>query len=155
LPFEGQSLDANTEWSFQLPQENQPFDYDTISDLVLHIQYTAEAETHASSPGSPEPPEPSERSYYQAISVRHDFPAVSRQLSEGIATEATVELDDRLFPYFARECTTQLFYRVAEDGTLPEGGIPLPGNLKFGPLPSITLVGPDDADAFLVVEYTL
>ena len=40
LPFEGAG--AISEWSLQLPPtELPPFDYDTISDVILHIQYTA------------------------------------------------------------------------------------------------------------------
>lgn len=39
LPFEGAG--AISEWRIELPQEYKQFDYDTISDVVLHVRYTA------------------------------------------------------------------------------------------------------------------
>jgi hypothetical protein len=39
LPFEGAGVIS--EWEIKLPQENNQFDFDTISDLILHIRYTA------------------------------------------------------------------------------------------------------------------
>ncbi len=39
LPFEGAG--AVSTWKLSLPEEFRPFDYDTISDVVLHIRYTA------------------------------------------------------------------------------------------------------------------
>lgn len=39
LPFEGAG--AVGLWSLRLPQENNQFDFSTISDVILHIQYTA------------------------------------------------------------------------------------------------------------------
>jgi hypothetical protein len=39
LPFEGAG--AISSWRLELPQEVQKFNYSTISDVMLHIQYTA------------------------------------------------------------------------------------------------------------------
>ncbi|MDQ3776933.1 MAG: hypothetical protein M3461_22585 [Pseudomonadota bacterium] len=39
LPFEGQG--AISTWRIQLPDKFKSFDYDTISDVVLHVRYTA------------------------------------------------------------------------------------------------------------------
>jgi hypothetical protein len=39
LPFEGQG--AISTWRIQLPTQFKSFDYDTISDVVLHLRYTA------------------------------------------------------------------------------------------------------------------
>jgi hypothetical protein len=39
LPFEGAG--AISRWRFELPPHFRQFDYNTISDLVLHIRYTA------------------------------------------------------------------------------------------------------------------
>ncbi len=44
LPFEGAG--AVSEWSISLPKENNHFDISTISDVIMHISYTA-------APGSP------------------------------------------------------------------------------------------------------
>ena len=39
LPFEGAGVMSR--WRIELPAEFRQFDYDTISDAVLHIKYTA------------------------------------------------------------------------------------------------------------------
>ncbi len=39
LPFEGEG--AISSWRIQLSTQFNPFDYDTISDVVLHLRYTA------------------------------------------------------------------------------------------------------------------
>lgn len=39
LPFEGAGVESY--WKFQLPEQYRAFDYSTISDLILHIHYTA------------------------------------------------------------------------------------------------------------------
>jgi len=39
LPFEGAG--AISEWSLELPSEVRQFDYNTISDIVIHVKYTA------------------------------------------------------------------------------------------------------------------
>jgi receptor-binding and translocation channel-forming TcA subunit of Tc toxin len=39
VPFEGAG--AVGDWSLELPSVFRPFDYDTISDVILHISYTA------------------------------------------------------------------------------------------------------------------
>ena len=38
-PFEGAG--AVSSWRIELPEKHRPFDYRTISDVVLHLQYTA------------------------------------------------------------------------------------------------------------------
>jgi hypothetical protein len=44
LPFEGGGL-VDSHWRFDLPQHVRQFDYETISDLVLTVRYTARAST--------------------------------------------------------------------------------------------------------------
>jgi Tc toxin complex TcA C-terminal TcB-binding domain/Concanavalin A-like lectin/glucanases superfamily len=39
LPFEGSGVIS--EWQLELPDEVRQFDYDTISDIILHFRYTA------------------------------------------------------------------------------------------------------------------
>ena len=40
LPFEGAGA-VNSEWKLELPSKVRSFNYDTISDVLLHISYTA------------------------------------------------------------------------------------------------------------------
>jgi hypothetical protein len=39
LPFEGAGVIS--QWKLELPNEFRQFDYDTISDVILHVRYTA------------------------------------------------------------------------------------------------------------------
>ena len=39
LPFEGAGAISN--WRFAMPGTFRPFDYSTITDVVLHLRYTA------------------------------------------------------------------------------------------------------------------
>ncbi len=39
LPFEGSG--AVSEWQLELPSDIRQFNYDTISDVILHVRYTA------------------------------------------------------------------------------------------------------------------
>lgn len=39
LPFEGAGVDSS--WHLELPKDFRQFDYETISDVILHISYTA------------------------------------------------------------------------------------------------------------------
>ena len=41
MPFEGAGA-VNSEWKLSLPAAFRPFDYGTISDVILHISYTAD-----------------------------------------------------------------------------------------------------------------
>lgn len=77
LPFENSGVIS--EWNISLPNEVRQFDYDTISDLILHIRYTAREgggllsdgavanlqtlSDEATAPGS-----------VRLFSVRHEFP---------------------------------------------------------------------------------
>lgn len=137
LPFEGVDLDADTAWTFVLPAQRQ-FDYDTISDLVLHIQYTVR-ELGAVRELPPAAP-PAQR---LLISVRHDFPAESRLLREGHAPDGVaVVLAERLFPYLARgEIHINNIIRLTGSAPPP----PVSGNnLRLGAA---------DADAYFAIEY--
>lgn len=159
LPFEGISLDSDpsdgtrrTEWSFSLPAENRPFDYETISDVVLHIHYTARPPATSTAPLPPPPSSESGRSFKLLVSVRHDFPAESRQLREHGAESVTVILDDRLFPYFARNPAITKIIRLPArgDGTASTE-VPI---TMVNSKPGLAL-GATDADSYFVVEYGL
>jgi len=75
LPFEGAG--AISTWHIELPQANNDFDLQTVSDVVLHLSYTAREGTTtfrtqagASLALLPE----GERTFARAFSVRHDMP---------------------------------------------------------------------------------
>ena len=106
LPFEGAG--AVSSWTLSLPKVVRPFDYNTISDAIFHISYTAEydgvfkdevesnlkaALNNISGPG---------KGMTRIFSLRHDFPNEWHKLNtaDNVA-DLVLELRREHFPYFA------------------------------------------------------
>jgi Tc toxin complex TcA C-terminal TcB-binding domain/Neuraminidase-like domain/Salmonella virulence plasmid 28.1kDa A protein len=103
LPFEGAG--AISEWKLELPSAIRSFDYNTISDVLIHLDYTAldgdraaaEANladvvtSHAAGPG-----------LFRLISLRHELPSAWARLTmpPPLAPEhVDFALTDAYFPY--------------------------------------------------------
>ena len=95
-PFEGTGV--NTTWYFELPPAGNPFDFDSLIDVVLSIDYTAQF--------SPELRDrvikslPREFSGDRTFSIRRDFPDLWYELSNGTkeTIEVVIPLSKRAFP---------------------------------------------------------
>lgn len=105
LPFEGAG--AVSTWRLELPAVLRAFDYDSISDVILHISYTAlddgalrdtveaqivdELTEVASTTG-----------LERAFSLRHDFPDAFHLLMHPAGATQTTDIDlgPQHFPYF-------------------------------------------------------
>ncbi len=104
LPFEGAG--AVSTWGIELPSQLRQFDYDSISDIIVHVSYTAlddgafrqtvesglaaELTQHATTVG-----------LYRLFSLRRDFPSVFHQLLHPTgAQQVSFELGPQHFPYF-------------------------------------------------------
>jgi hypothetical protein len=105
LPFEGAG--AISSWRLELPSKIRSFDYDTLSDVIIHISYTAKDDgafrttvenqiadvlsDFAASSG-----------LFRLISLKHEFPnALYKLLNPSGATQTTeFELGKNHFPYF-------------------------------------------------------
>jgi len=106
LPFEGAG--AVSSWQLDLPSKLRSFDYRTISDVVVHLSYTALDDDAFRD--TVENGVVSELTQYAAttgltrlISLRHDFPAAYHQLTGGTApanTSTSFPFTDRQVPYF-------------------------------------------------------
>jgi hypothetical protein len=106
LPFEGSG--AVSEWRIELPNDFTQFDYDTISDVVLHIKYTAREggkSLRGVAVGSLLNQLKDAAGYPQArlFSLRHEFPAEWHRFQrtadgEGNHLQA-VSLAKHLFPF--------------------------------------------------------
>lgn len=46
LPFEGAGLEES-EWSIEMPRDKNQFDFQTITDVIMHVRYTARENTQA------------------------------------------------------------------------------------------------------------
>lgn len=105
LVGEGAGL-AQCRIKLELPADTRPFDYRTISDLVLHIRYTAregrpELSAALSSLGRTTPGKPSA----VLLSCRSDF---SQAWHQAVQTNgsASIQLDASLLPYWLADRVT-------------------------------------------------
>jgi len=108
LPFEGAG--AMSRWRLELPAEFRAFDYNTISDVILHLRYTARdgggqlsnaattAATNLLGAGDAQP-------LLRLFSLRHEFPSEWRRFVSSPASAVNtmkVEVVSTRFPYFVQ-----------------------------------------------------
>lgn len=123
MPFEGAG--AISTWELSLPKTLRAFDYDTISDVILHLSYTADFNQTLKTTKESELEEVVEATLQQLrretptstnaplvrlFSLRHDFPDVFHRLvtSPGTAVDFTIE--QRHFPFFLMGSELQVHY---------------------------------------------
>jgi hypothetical protein len=107
LPFEGAG--AVSKWKIELPADIPQFDFETISDVVLHIRYTCREAGHlkeaAASSVLEEVLQSPESGLLQLFSINHDFPN-EWNLFQTAASDAqrklTLKVDKNSFPYWTR-----------------------------------------------------
>jgi hypothetical protein len=106
LPFEGAGAISN--WKLELPATLRSFNYDTISDVIFHVRYTAKADkdfreqvekniadTLIKYPGT--------TGLFRMLSLKYDFPSEFYQLlnstgADGQKTYINIQINH--FPYF-------------------------------------------------------
>lgn len=102
LPFEGAG--AESTWKIALPADFRAFDYATISDVILHIRYTARQgvdPTKVKVALDELLQEASQSNLALLFSLRHDFPTEWAAFVNGAANfTATIQKD--FFPYFTQ-----------------------------------------------------
>ncbi|MEO3780965.1 neuraminidase-like domain-containing protein [Micromonospora sp. B11E3] len=107
LPFEGAG--AISTWQIKLPTAYPQFDHDTISDLILHIRYTAReggatfrtmTEKALGAILNETVLTAGRKGLHVAFSVRDSFPNEWWQLTENGST--TLTIDEQHLPYLAR-----------------------------------------------------
>ena len=109
LPFEGAGVEST--WRLELPAEFRQFNYDTISDVILHLRYTARQGGGLLSQQATEHlralvEEASTSGLVQLFSLKHDFPSEWQHfVTSDENFEATVKKE--YFPYLVQgEVTT-------------------------------------------------
>jgi len=130
LPFEGAG--AVSTWRLELPSEFRQFDYNTISDVILHLRYTARQggsilrqKAVENLGGLIEDTDTS--GLVQLFSLRHEFATEWRRFVTGDDDfEATIKKD--YFPYFVQRgaitLTSVELYAIRDNeffATTPEG----------------------------------
>ena len=103
LPFEGAGAVAS-KWRLSLPDEFRAFDYDTISDVVLHVKYTARASSgdlkRRATTAVRDRLKVAEKSpLYLMIGLRLDFPTEwARVKSAGGTDPLPIQINDMMYP---------------------------------------------------------
>ncbi len=107
LPFEGAGA-INSTWSLQLPAQLRMFDYATIADVIISLDYTARhdgtfgAEVEANLVDTLQD-YATQNGLFRLVSLRHEFPDAFYQLCNppaGQAPSTSFTLDKRHFPFW-------------------------------------------------------
>jgi hypothetical protein len=172
LPFEGAG--AISTWRLELPDTFRQFDYNTISDVIVHVRYTARqggAEVRQAAVQHLEAliEEASTSGLAQLFSLRHDFPSEWHRFVTGdAASPFAATIKKEFFPYFvqSRDITiTEIeMYALADDSLAAT----TPGQLDLSTLSDelhdenafdltlaedAVLKRDKDARVFLIIKY--
>jgi hypothetical protein len=176
LPFEGAG--AESTWKLDLPKDYPAFDYATISDVILHVRYTARqgvdpTKVKAALDDLLQPT--GGTSLALLLSLRHDFPSEWWSFTSGTDDFTAVVRRD-YFPYFSqhRQVTIEAFdlyeekafkrHPVGNQATFDVATADLSDDTKRaftftippdGPGPTQVLTRSRDAEPFLIVRYSL
>ena len=171
LPFEGAG--AVSAWRLELPKDFRPFDYATISDVVLHVRYTArqggdllgnQALTEMRQMLSTE----NQSGLALLFSLRHDFPTQWSAFVNG-EDDFAVRVNKELFPYMVQSeaLAIDALELYAHDGArIEKRAIQIPANMveELNNAGASDLsITPDDkvlkrsaeAQVFLIIRYRL
>lgn len=140
LPFEGAG--AISRWRLELPTDFRTFDYSTISDVILHLRYTARdggdpLHTAATTSVTNLLRDATTRPLLRLFSLRHEFPTEWHRFVNSPAsamTLMTVDLAAARFPYFAQDRTIT----IREARTVASTTSATPPVVAIGPGQAIT-----------------
>lgn len=111
LPFEGAG--AESTWMLELPSDFKQFDYNTISDVIIHIRYTAREggglKAEAVSQIEEIVKDANASGLTRLFSIRHDFPTEWHRFASSTTNEdfkAIIKKD--YFPYLAQSSDIQI-----------------------------------------------
>jgi hypothetical protein len=165
LPFEGAG--AESTWKLELPAHYPPFDYATISDVILHIRYTARqgvdptkvktALDEMFGPGA----SLNGANLALLFSLPHDFPTEWSAFVNG-SGDLSIKIQRDYFPYFTHPKTINLsefqFYGRDMSKQLGNGN-----KTELGDTDAVTVTareGPvltrtPGKEVFLIVRYSI
>ena len=171
LPFEGAGAESTWKLDLPTPQDYPAFDYATISDVIMHIRYTARQGvdgTKVRAALAEQFEQISQSNLALLFSLRHDFPTEWSAFVNGAANlPFTAVIRKEYFPYFTqgRAITVTEFELYAADVTKHlVVGNPAIATTELESEAQFTFAAPPDAgiltrtpntDVFLIVRYTL
>ena len=161
LPFEGAGV-AGSQWQITLPSEVKQFDFDTITDVVVHVRYTAREGGELLKAAAVQNLQTQINKGHTIgsvclFSIRHEFPsawAKFQSVTIGGSTptaELSLTLVPELYPFWAQKPGVKAFELFAESSsTTPvnvtgAGSVTLVSNPLMGNLLSGNLVPPPSA----------
>ncbi len=107
LPFEGAG--AISKWKIELPNDIPQFDFETISDVVLHIRYTCREAGHLTAAATGHIKEDilqaPDGGLLQLFNIKHDFPNEWNLFKTAINNaerKLTLNMDKNNFPYWTK-----------------------------------------------------
>jgi hypothetical protein len=107
LPFEGSGVISS--WQLDLANKDYPtFDYDTISDVILHIRYTSRQgldSTKVKSALTDLFAQPDQTKFALLFSLRHDFPTEWNAFASNKTPTFMATIKKSYFPYFSQGST--------------------------------------------------
>ena len=105
LPFEGAG--AVSTWRIELPRKFRAFDYDTISDVILHLRYTARRDEILAATAvdalQAELDAADGAILFRFFSLRHEFPNEWHMLRTSENRTATFTIPKGRFPLLAQQ----------------------------------------------------
>jgi hypothetical protein len=168
LPFEGAG--ASSTWKLELPSEFRQFDYNSISDVILHMRYTAREggsllKREATKYLQEIVGQVNTSGLTRLFSLKHDFPSEWHHFISGSGDfETTIKKE--YFPYFVQgknivinNSAELILVEMSENltrGSITTNGFQQ-GNAEFAlSLPeSAALQRNQDAQVFLVLSYVI
>lgn len=164
LPFEGAGAISTWKLDLPSPRDYPAFDYTTISDVVLHIRYTARQGVDPTKVKAAldELFGVADQSRLALLfSLRHDFPTEWAAFVSGGVEELSLTIRKEYFPYFAqtktiKDVSLDLYSEDMSKTKHLDNAVDLTGGaftLKIGP--NEVLTRPPDGQVFLIVGYTL
>jgi len=124
LPFEGGG--AESTWKLELPSNFKQFDYNTISDVILHFRYTAREGGAILKDGSVRKIEEIVEDEMTSVlarsfSLKHDFPTEWHRFISSTENMKIIIKKD-YFPYLAQPFTIKIsridLFKLKDDGSI-------------------------------------
>ena len=115
LPFEGAGA-VNSQWSLEMPSQIRMFDYGTLSDVIVHLSYTARqddalAQAVESNIVGQLKAYAQQNGLFRLVSLRHEFPNSFYQLLNPPANQSpttSFALESKHFPVWLSDQTLHI-----------------------------------------------
>jgi hypothetical protein len=174
LPFE--QAGAESTWKLDLPANHRGFDYTTISDVILHLRYTARQgvdQTKVKTFLDNLLQDVTQSKLALLFSLRHDFPTEwSAFINGGAGTPFTATIRKDFFPFFTQGTNVQIssieLFKNATTHHTTGNPATATTDINNAAQQAFTITAPEDpagpgrvlvrdaaAQVFLVVRYSL